>query len=73
MKMKAIYKTTSKPIVANTPDTAALNLAPIAKTVCHHACRGYFDALRQMAIETNGMTTLDSVNSTNKNPAIVGS
>jgi hypothetical protein len=71
--MKAIYKTTNKPIVANTPDTAALNLAPIAKTVCHHACRGYFDALRQMAIETNGMTTLDSVNSANKNPPVMGS
>ena len=73
MKMKAIYKTTNKPSVASTPDTAALNLAPIAKTVCHHACRGYFDALRQIATDTNGMIALDSVNNTNKNPAVIGS
>jgi hypothetical protein len=73
MKMKAIYKTTNKPIAASSPVTAAHNLAPIARTVCHHACRGYFDALRQIATDTNGMIALDSVNSTNRNPAVIGS
>ena len=73
MKMKAIYKTTSKPIAASNPLTAAHNLAPIAKAVRHHACRGYFDALRQMAIETSGMIALDSVNNANKNPPVMGS
>jgi hypothetical protein len=73
MKMKAIYRTTNKPTAASSPVTAAHNLAPIAKTVCHHACRGYLDALRQMATETSGMITLDSVNNANKNPAVIGS
>ncbi len=73
MKMKAIYKTTNKPIAASNPTTTAHNLAPIAKTVCHHVRRGYFDALRQMATDTNGIAMLDSVNRANKNPAIIGS
>jgi hypothetical protein len=55
------------------PDSAALSLAPIARGHCHQTSRGYRDALRHMATETNGIAALDIVNTAMINPATSGS
>jgi len=68
-----MYKRTNNPAIASNPDIAAHNLAPTASGVCHHAVRGYFEALRQIACETNGIAMLDNANSASKNPPNAGS
>jgi hypothetical protein len=68
-----MYRRTPKPISANIPNTVTQTLAPVARSVCGHVCRGYFDALRQTEIDRNGMTTLNSANNASRTPSIAGS
>ena len=71
--VKGYVASTAKPITASKAENTAHNLAASARPVCHHVFCGYFDELRQMANETNGMAMLESANSASNNAPAVGS
>ena len=59
------------PIIASMLEKTAHNFAASASPVCHHVCCGYFDELRQIANETNGIAMLETANSANNRaPAV---
>ena|ERR1700757_4291359 len=66
-----MYRRTARPVTASKLDTTAHNLALIARSVCDHVCRGYFDALRQSPTDTNGMAMLERANKASKMAATV--
>ena len=71
--IKARYNSPNTLSAPVSPENPAHNLAVNARNDCRHVSRGYFDALRHMATETNGIATLDNVNSAIINPATIGS